>query len=156
MTQALVDAGFDVTGIDCSAELLEIARAAVPTAHFINASIYGTAIPECDAIVALGEPLTYHAEGDNADLRVSEFFQRASAVLPPGGVLIFDIIECGEPSLNARVWSNRGSTGQCWWIPKKIRLPGRCSGISKRFVAQASFTGVGAKCIECACSIPED
>jgi SAM-dependent methyltransferase len=93
LTQALVDAGFEVMGIDCSAELLEIARVAVPTAHFINASIHDTAIPACDAIVALGEPLTYHAEGDDADLRVRQFFQRASAALPPGGVLIFDIIE---------------------------------------------------------------
>jgi SAM-dependent methyltransferase len=106
LTRALVDAGFEVTGIDCSAELLEIARAAVPTAHFIRASVHDTAIPACDAVVALGEPLTYHAEGDDADLRVSRFFQRASAVLPPGGVLIFDVIERGEPSLTARMWSS--------------------------------------------------
>jgi len=106
LTQALAEAGFEVTGIDCSAELLAIARAAVPTAHFVHASIYDVEMPPCDAIVALGEPLTYHGEADGADLRVSRFFQRASAVLPQGGVLIFDVIECGEPSLTGRFWSS--------------------------------------------------
>jgi len=106
LTQLLVEAGFEVTGIDCSAELLAIARAAVPTAHFVHASIYDIEIPACDAIVALGEPLTYHDARDDADLRVNRFFQRASAVLPDGGVLIFDVIECGEPSLTARFWSS--------------------------------------------------
>ena len=106
LTGALVEAGFAVTGIDPSAELLAIARVAAPTAHFVNASIYETEISACDAIAALGEPLTYHAEGDDADLRISGFFQRASAVLPPGGVLIFDVIETGEPALTGRVWSS--------------------------------------------------
>ncbi len=106
LTQALLEAGFDVTGVDCSADLLTIAREAAPTAHFIRASIYDFEIPACDAIVALGEPLTYHGEGDDAGLRVNRFFERAAAVLPPGGMLIFDIIECGEPSLSGKFWSS--------------------------------------------------
>jgi SAM-dependent methyltransferase len=106
LTQALVQEGFKAIGIDCSAELLKIARRAAATAHFVHASIYDTEIPACDAIVALGESLTYHAESDDADLRISQFFHRASAVLPDGGVLIFDIIESGEPSLTGRFWSS--------------------------------------------------
>jgi len=106
LTEALVDAGFEVTGIDPSAELLAFARAAAPAAHFIHASIYDAEIPPCEAIVALGEPLTYHPEGVDADLRISGFLHRSSAVLPCGGILIFDIIECGEPSLTGRVWSS--------------------------------------------------
>lgn len=106
LTQALLEAGFAVTGVDSSADLLAIAREAAPTADFIHASIYDIEIPPCDAIVALGEPLTYHAEGDDAGVRINRFFQRAATVLPPGGVLIFDIIECGEPSLAGRFWSS--------------------------------------------------
>jgi hypothetical protein len=106
LTAALVEAAFEVTGIDPSAELLSIAREAVPAAQFINASIYDADIPACDAIVALGEPLTYHAAGSDAESRVGLFFQHASAVLPRGGVLIFDIIERGEPSLTGRFWSS--------------------------------------------------
>jgi len=106
LTQALVEAGFEVTGIDCSAELLALARRTAPTAHFLSGSIHDTEIPGCEAIVAIGEPLTYHAEDDDADLRNSRFFRRASAVLPAGGLLIFDVVECGEPSLTGRFWSS--------------------------------------------------
>jgi SAM-dependent methyltransferase len=106
LAQVLVEEGFEVMGVDGSAELLEIARAAVPTAHFIHASIHDIEIPACDAIVAVGEPLTYHTDTDDADLLIRQFFRRASAVLPDGGLLIFDIIECGAPSLSGRFWSS--------------------------------------------------
>ena len=112
LTSALVKAGFEVTGVDSSAELLAIARAAVPRAHFVNASVYEEEIPACEAIVALGEPLTYHAEGTDADGLVRKFFQRASDILPAGGMLIFDVIELGEPSLAGRLWSS----GEDWAV----------------------------------------
>jgi 2-polyprenyl-3-methyl-5-hydroxy-6-metoxy-1,4-benzoquinol methylase len=102
LTKALTDSGFDVTGIDTSAELLKLARARVPTAHFVQASIYDFEIRAYDAVVALGESLTYHAEG--ADALVSQFFRRTAEGLPPGGLLIFDVIALGEPSLAGRSW----------------------------------------------------
>ena len=64
---ALADAGFEVTAIDISTDLLGIASATVPTAHFINASIYDEKIPPCEAVLAVGEPLTYHAGAAAAD-----------------------------------------------------------------------------------------
>lgn len=48
LTAALVDAGFQVTGIDVSDELLRFARAACPGAGFIRGSIYDQAIPSCE------------------------------------------------------------------------------------------------------------
>lgn len=104
LSAAMVEAGFDVTGVDNSADLLAIATAAVPHARFVKASIYGFQIPACEAIVAIGEPLTYHAEGAAADHLVRSFFQQAAGILPPGGMLIFDVIETGEPSLAGRFW----------------------------------------------------
>jgi SAM-dependent methyltransferase len=112
LTSALAEAGFEVTGIDASAELLAIAREAIPRAHFVHASVYHEEIPACQAIVALGEPLTYHAEGADADGLVQRFFQRASDVLPVGGMLIFDVIELGEPSLAGRFWGS----GEDWAV----------------------------------------
>jgi SAM-dependent methyltransferase len=106
LTEALVEAGFAVTGMDPSAELLEMARRVATAARFINASIYDITLPPCEAIVALGESLTYHAEHVDAQLLISQFFERAANVLPPGGVLIFDVIETGEPSLCGRFWSS--------------------------------------------------
>jgi SAM-dependent methyltransferase len=106
LTAALVQAGFELTGIDQSAELLAIARAAVPQGRFIHNSIYEVEIPPCEAILALGEALTYHAETADAESLVQGFLERASNVLPAGGMLIFDVIELGEPSLAGRVWSS--------------------------------------------------
>jgi hypothetical protein len=103
---------FSVTGIDNSAELLTIARAGAPQARFVNASICEVEIPCCQAIIAVGEPLTYHAEDAEADRLVQSFFERASTILPPGGVLIFDVIETGEPSLSGRFWSS----GEDWAV----------------------------------------
>ena len=104
LSKALTDAGFDVTGIDTSAELLEIARANVPNAHFMHASAYDVAIRDYDAVVAMGEPLSYHAEPAEADDLISRFFQRVAKALPSGGKLIFDVIGLGEPSLAGRTW----------------------------------------------------
>ena len=111
LSTALVDARFEVTGIDVSGELLAIAGSVCPAARFIHASIYDVEIPECQAILAVGEPLTYH-DGDGAEDRVRGFFQRASETLPCGGMLIFDLIELGEPSLAGRVWR----TGEDWAV----------------------------------------
>lgn len=111
LTLALVAAGFDVTAIDPSAELLALARAAVPAAHFIHSSVYDIEIPACEAVLAVGEPLTYHA-GPDADGLVQNFFRRVSNTLPAGGMLIFDAIELGEPSLSARFWD----AGEDWAV----------------------------------------
>jgi len=54
LTAVLVDAGFQVTGIDVSEELLGLAREQCPAAQFIHSSIYDREIPACDAIVAIG------------------------------------------------------------------------------------------------------
>ncbi|HXY13405.1 MAG TPA: class I SAM-dependent methyltransferase [Terriglobales bacterium] len=104
LTRALVDAGFDVTGVDTSAELLRIARANVPTAHFIHASAYDAPIQDYDAVVAVGEPLTYHSEVVGADRLINGFFQHVADALPPGGIFIFDVIGLGQPSLANRTW----------------------------------------------------
>jgi len=106
LTEALIEAGFEVTGVDTSAELLELARANAPEAQFVHASIYEFKIRGYDAVVAVGEPLAYHEEGANADERIAGFFQRVSEALPPGGMLIFDVIGFGEPSLAGRTWNS--------------------------------------------------
>jgi SAM-dependent methyltransferase len=112
LSKALVEAGFDVTGIDASPALLEFAREAAPKARFVCGSIYDVELPACEAIVAVGEPLTYHDPGVDGLGRLRTFFERAAAVLPSGGLLIFDLIERGEVSL-----SNRGfRSGEDWAI----------------------------------------
>jgi SAM-dependent methyltransferase len=106
LAAALAIAGFEVTGIDASAQLIAMARSAVPRARFIEGSIYEAELPRCDAIVAVSEPLTYHRDTAGADSRVAAFLRRAAASLPPGGLLIFDIVEIGEPPLSGRTWAS--------------------------------------------------
>jgi SAM-dependent methyltransferase len=106
LSKTLTAAGFDVTGIDTSADLLEIARAKAPSAHFIHASAYDVEIRDYDAVVAMGESLTYHAEPVEADDLITRFFQRVAKALPSGGKLIFDVIGLGEPSLAGRTWTS--------------------------------------------------
>jgi len=45
LSAALVEAGFDVTGIDSSAELLAIARVAIPRARFIHGQFMRCGFP---------------------------------------------------------------------------------------------------------------
>lgn len=103
-TKALVDAGFETLAIEPSAALLEMARKGVPSARFHRASAYDICLEACDAILAVGEPLTYHAPSDDAEARLRGFFGDASRALPMGGALVFDLIETGEPPLHARTW----------------------------------------------------
>jgi SAM-dependent methyltransferase len=104
LTKALTDAGFEVTGVDTSGDLLEFARTSAPKAHFLHASAYDAQIAGYDAVVAVGEVLTYHAGNAEADKVVTGFFQRCADALPVRGMLIFDVIGLGEPSLAARTW----------------------------------------------------
>jgi SAM-dependent methyltransferase len=104
LTKILVDAGFHVTGIDTSRHLLELARVNVPAAPFVHASVYDIDLRNYEAVVAVGEALTYHPEETDTDNLVHCFFQRVSQALPPGGLLIFDVIGLGEPTLAGRSW----------------------------------------------------
>jgi SAM-dependent methyltransferase len=112
LTQALVDVGFEVTGVEPSAELLQAARAAVPSARFVNSSVYEIPMCKCDAVVALGEPLTYHENPDEADRLVLSFFRSVADQLPRGGQFIFDVIETGGPTLSGRSWMS----GEDWAV----------------------------------------
>jgi len=117
LTALLVEAGFDVMGIDPSPDLLAVAGAAAPTARFIEASVYDIELPACDAILAVGEPLTYHNDSAAADSKVESFFHAAAAALRPGGLLIFDVIETGDPSLAGRSWAS----GDDWAVLVETR-----------------------------------
>lgn len=103
-TKVLVDAGFDTVALEPSEALLNLARRAAPTVQFRQASAYDVQLPPCEAILAIGEALTYHAPSENAETRLRSFFASASAALPRGGLLVFDLIEAGTPVLDARAW----------------------------------------------------
>jgi SAM-dependent methyltransferase len=112
-TRHFLDAGYEVWALEPSTALLERARATAPEANFLPpASVYESHLPRANAIVAIGEPLSYHRRGSPADQHVAAFFVQAAAALRPGGILIFDVIVRGEPPLHAKTWS----AGEDWAV----------------------------------------
>jgi SAM-dependent methyltransferase len=111
-TCVFADAGFSVVGIDSSPAMIQLARDAAPRAEFIQASVYEVALPQCDAVVALGEVLNYHGEPDQAFAAIRNFVRSAHVALRVGGLFIFDVIVSGSPSLDSRTWA----AGEDWAI----------------------------------------
>jgi len=111
-TRALSDAGFDAIGIEPSLALLEMARVAAPRAEFRHASVYEVDLPPCEAVLAVGEPLTYHPPSVDADAALQRLIRTVADVLPLGGVFVFDVIVAAGPPLDARGWRS----GDDWAI----------------------------------------
>jgi len=104
-SRALIDAGFQVIAVEPSVALLEIAQKTAPEAKFVHDSAFGLDVPPCDAVIAVGEPLTYHKPGTDAPARLRRFFKAVHAALSPNGMLIFDLIVFGKEPLTKRSWS---------------------------------------------------
>jgi SAM-dependent methyltransferase len=113
-TCAMVAAGFETTAVDPSPDLLAIARANAPPATFLNASAYDLELQPCDAVLAIGEVLTYHASDVDADDRVRTFFHDVARALVPGGRFVFDVIDADGPSLDAKSWRSEEAWTILW------------------------------------------
>lgn len=59
LARELTRAGFEVVGFDASPAMIAIARRTAPSAHFAVASFDAVAIPDCEAVVSMGEVLNY-------------------------------------------------------------------------------------------------
>jgi SAM-dependent methyltransferase len=92
----LVDAGYDVLGIDISSAMIDIARRRVPQGEFHVASLLEAKLPACDAVTSLGECFNYLFDKSNSIRQLRRLFRRIYTALKPGGLLIFDIAEPGR------------------------------------------------------------
>lgn len=113
-TRALTDAGFETIAVDPSAALLAIARANAPRATFLEASAYDLPFERCDAVLAVGEVLTYHPSDADAAGRVRTFFRAVGDALVPGGRFVFDLIDADGPSLDAKSWRREEGWAILW------------------------------------------
>ena len=102
--KTVVEAGYQVLGIDISAAMIEMARQRVPEAAFQVGSFVDAAIPACRSVTALGEVVNYLFDLNNSLTMLHEVCQHVFEALIPGGAFIFDFAE-----------------------------PGRCRGLAQRF-----------------------
>jgi SAM-dependent methyltransferase len=94
--EALVNAGFDVTGVDISAAMIDIARRRVPSADFHVQPLLEFELPNCRAVTALGEVLNYLFDRRTGVPTLRRLFRRVHAALEPSGLFIFDVAEPGR------------------------------------------------------------
>ncbi len=89
----LVDAGYDVTGIDISRAMIDLARNRVPEGDFHLGSCLARKLPTCRAVTALGEVLNYQFDKRSDLAAIRRLCKRIHAVLRPGGLFIFDVAQ---------------------------------------------------------------
>lgn len=106
LARSLIDAGYDVIGIDRSPDMIKLARAKAPEATFRRGSLTRTKIPRCDAVIAIGEVVSYVSSS------LHPFFVRVYDALERGGVFIFDFMESAE----RRTYANKSFEGTDWAI----------------------------------------
>ncbi len=90
LARELLQAGYDVLGIDISQPMIQLARAHAPGATFRNTSLLRAALPPCEAVTCAGEGLNYQFDAENGDSVRSKLFRRVWTALRPGGVFVFD------------------------------------------------------------------
>lgn len=88
---ALTRLGFEVLGIDVSAEALRVARAAAPDATFLHASLFEVDLPECVAITAIGEAINDALEEETDPELVGALLDRVHDRLSDNGVAMLDV-----------------------------------------------------------------
>lgn len=138
---ALARAGYSGVGVERSASMLRLARRTAPRAILKRGSAAEATLPLCVAITATGEVLSYlpaRRPPRAAPLVLARFFRRARRALPPGGLLVFDLlVKAAGPPMAYRAWR----AGPRWAVLLSVNED-RSRGILERgittFVARAS------------------
>ena len=129
LTESLVAAGHEVVAVDVSEAMLTLAERRVPEARFELASLHDMLLPPCDAIVAVGEVVSY---GEHPLART---FARWAEALRPGGVALFDA------ATTAREARSSWRSGDGWTIAMEASLEGRL--LTRRIETSRRIQGGG-------------
>jgi SAM-dependent methyltransferase len=92
----LVEAGYEVVGVDLSRAMIDLARVNVPGARFVQGSVWDVDLPPAVAVAAIGEVVNYAADPRAGLSQLSELIDRVHRVLAPGGLFLFDIATPGR------------------------------------------------------------
>ena len=137
LAKRLVDAGYRVTGFDRSAAMIRLARARASGAAFHVRSIEDIRVPTCDAVIAIGEVVSYVG----AWRTVQRFFHRVHGALASDGLFIFDFIESGEE----RTYPDRRHEGETWALVARAELGDRGRVLTRRMTIFRDVRGMRRK-----------
>ena len=96
LARRLTDAGYEVQGVDLSADMLRIARSHAPRAKFVRGSLFDAELRPCVAVTAIGEVFNYAFDDRSGLPRLGAVVRRIHKALVPGGVLLFDVAGPGR------------------------------------------------------------
>lgn len=96
LARQLAFAGYDVLGIDHSAAMIRIARTRAPKSRFRTASLLNVRLPQCAAVLCVGEVLSYAYSHPGGLEALSDLFVRVWNALLPGGIFLVDFGQTGR------------------------------------------------------------
>ena len=123
----LVDAGYQVLGIDISEAMITLSRKRVPEAEFRVGSLFDAEIPPCGAVTAVSEVLNYLFDEEPGGL-----------ALVSGGVFVFDVLGPGQVPPGAKARGFR--VGEDWAVLSEREEDAERGTLERRIV---SFRKVG-------------
>jgi len=136
--RVLTEHGYDVLGIDISADMIRLACKQAPGATFRARSFLSAPLPPCDAVTAIGECVNYAFDRSSGSHALARFFGRVYRALRPGGVFIFDIVEPGVEGEGPR---RRWVEGPDWAVLLEPREDRKRKTLTRRII---SFRRTGA------------
>ena len=120
LTRELVAAGYHVIATDAAPAMLDIAREVVGKSalEVRQLTLPDDPLPQADAIVAVGHPLSYLPDAEAIDRALIAI----AVALRPGGLLAFDIcdLEWGRERLDTPVFARSGPD---WAIITEFSIP---------------------------------
>ncbi len=96
LAAAMLDAGYTVSGVDLSPDMVELAGGHAPGATFAAGSVHDAEIPASVAVTAVGEVLNYATDPRAGLDAVRTLAAHVHAALAPGGVFAFDVSTPGR------------------------------------------------------------